>query len=161
MHRPEGVVLPKVSKGLDGSPKSPRGSVATAPQRRLRDVLNKENMIFHITSHAAWSEAQAKGEYTAPSLATEGFIHCSTLAQVLPVAENYYKGQTSLALLAIEPARLSSTLKWEGPSGGTPPPGVSEGDLFPHIYGPIQMEAVVKVVNLEARPDGTFILPTL
>jgi uncharacterized protein (DUF952 family) len=118
-------------------------------------------MIFHITSHPAWTEAQAKGEYTAPSLTTEGFIHCSTLSQVLPVAENYYKGQSGLVLLIVEPALLSSALKWEGPSGGTPPPGVPEGDLFPHIYGPINVNAIVNVVKLESNPDGTFILPAI
>jgi uncharacterized protein (DUF952 family) len=118
-------------------------------------------MIFHITSHTAWTEAQAKGEYTAPSLAAEGFIHCSTLSEVLPVANAYYPGQTGLVLLVIEPERLSSALKWEPPSGGTPPPGVPEGELFPHVYGPIHLHAVVKVIELEPTSTGAFTLPNL
>lgn len=117
-------------------------------------------MIYHITSRAAWEEAQAKGEYRADSLMTEGFIHCSTLSQVLPVAENFYKGGRGLIVLAIEPSLLSSDLKWEPPSGGTPPPGVPAGDQFPHIYGPINPDAVVRVFDLALRPDGTFTLPT-
>ena len=117
--------------------------------------------IFHITSRAAWTEAQANGEYTAPSLATEGFIHCSTLSQVLPVAKNYYLGQTGLVLLVIEPALLSSALKWEGPSGGTPPPGVGKGEQFPHVYGPINLNSVVKIVELESDASGAFVLPNL
>jgi len=117
-------------------------------------------LIFHITSQEAWFEAEMNGEYLAESLATEGFIHCSTLAQVLPVAENFYKGQSGLVLLVIEPTLLSSDLQWEPPSGGTPPPGVPASDPFPHIYGPINLNAVVKVVDLESKPDGTFILPT-
>jgi len=68
------------------------------------------------------------GQYTAPSLAKEGFIHCSTLTQVLPVAEKFYKGQSGLILLGIDPARLSSALKWEPPFEGTPPTGVSSGE---------------------------------
>lgn len=116
-------------------------------------------MIFHITSRTAWLEAQAKGEYTAASLAIEGFIHCSTLSQVLPVANTFYPGQSGLCLLVIEPALLSPTLNWEPPSGGTPPPGVPERDLFPHVFGPINVEAVVNVVDLESMPDGTFNLP--
>ena len=116
-------------------------------------------MIFHITSRIAWDEAQKRGDYRAEGFITEGFIHCSTLAQVLPVADNYYKGQSELVLLVIEPTLLSSKLKWEPPSGGTPPPGVSEGDLFPHIYGPLNLEAVVKVVDLESNPDGKYNLP--
>ena len=118
-------------------------------------------MIFHITSYEAWSEAEMNGEYLAESLKTEGFIHCSTLAQVLPVAENFYKGQTGLVLLVIEPALLSSDLKWEPPSGGTPPPGVSAGDQFPHIYGPINLNAVRKVVDFDPNPDGSRTLPVV
>ena len=118
-------------------------------------------MIFHITSRRAWAGAQERGGYRAESLATEGFIHCSTLSQVLPVAENFYKGQHGLVLLAIEPALLSSSLKWEPPSGGTPPPGVPQGDLFPHIYGPINVDAVVNVVDLEQNFQGKFRIPNL
>ena len=118
-------------------------------------------MILHITSRAAWEDAQQRGDYRAESLETEGFIHCSTPAQVLPVAENYYKGQSGLLLLIIEPALLSSALKWESPSGGTPPPGVPVGDPFPHIYGPVNLDAVVKIIALEKNPNNTFILPDL
>ena len=116
-------------------------------------------MIYHITSQSAWSEARQSGEYQAESLVTEGFIHCSTEAQVLPVVEKFYLGKHDLLLLTIDPALLSSVLKWEPPSGGTPPPGVPEGDLFPHIYGPLNLDAVVKAVDLEANPDGNYNLP--
>jgi uncharacterized protein (DUF952 family) len=116
-------------------------------------------MIFHITSRAAWNDAQLRGQYRADSLSTEGFIHCSTASQVLPVAENFYKGQSNLILLMIEPSRLASTLNWEPPSDGTPPPGVSEGDKFPHIYGPVNLDAVVKIIDLETDSDNKFILP--
>jgi uncharacterized protein (DUF952 family) len=111
-------------------------------------------MIYHITSRAAWQDAQKRGDYRAESLEMEGFIHCSTKSQVLPVAEKYYTGQQGLVLLMIDPSLLSSDLKWEPPAEGAPPPGVPEGDLFPHIYGPINLEAVVKVFDLEADLDG-------
>lgn len=116
-------------------------------------------MIYHITSRSVWSEAQPSGEYRAESLETEGFVHCSTGAQVLPVVEKFYMGQQGLLLLMIDPSLLSSDLKWEPPSGGTPPPGVPEGDLFPHIYGPVNLDAVVKAVDLESKPDGHYNLP--
>ena len=118
-------------------------------------------MIFHITSRRNWRTALATGDYQAESLTSEGFIHCSTLSQVLPVAENFYKGQSELVILLIEPALLSSTLKWEPPSGGTPPQGVPKGDPFPHIYGPINLSAVVKVLDLEQNASGAFIMPKL
>ena len=113
-------------------------------------------MIFHITSRTAWDEAQKRGDYRAEGFAKEGFIHCSTLAQVLPVANNFYKGQSDLILLEIEPTLLSAPLKWEPPTGGTPPPGVAEGDMFPHIYGPINLDAVIRVVEIISKPDGAF-----
>ena len=113
-------------------------------------------MIYHITSRSAWNEARERGDYRTDSLETEGFIHCSTEEQVLPVANKYYAGQTDLVLLVIEPALLEPDLKWEPPAEGSPPPGVPVGDLFPHIYGPINLDAIVKVFDLESDPDGKF-----
>jgi uncharacterized protein (DUF952 family) len=115
-------------------------------------------VIYHITSLREWREAQQRGEYRAASLEMEGFIHCSTETQVLPVAEKYYRGRGRLLLLAIDPARLSSELRWEPPSGGAPPPGVPAGEPFPHIYGPINLDAVVKVFDLEPNSDGRHTL---
>jgi uncharacterized protein (DUF952 family) len=116
-------------------------------------------MIYHITSRSAWSAARQHGEYRAESLETEGFIHCSTNTQVLPVVEKFYMGQHNLLLLVIDPSLVSSDLKWEPPSGGTPPPGVPADELFPHVYGPINLDAVVKAVDLTSNPDGNYNLP--
>ena len=117
-------------------------------------------MIYHLSSPQAWREAQQRGDYRVESLESEGFIHCSTETQILPVAEKFYKGQAGMRLLMIDPARLSSELRWEAPSGGTPPPGVPVGDLFPHIYGPLNLDAIVKVYDLESNPDGSYKLPS-
>jgi uncharacterized protein (DUF952 family) len=118
-------------------------------------------MIYHITSRTAWNQARQSGDYRAESLQTEGFIHCSTDEQVVPVAEKYYKGHADLILLVIEPERLTSDLKWEPPAEGAPPAGVSEGSLFPHIYGPINLEAVVRVFDLQSQPDGKYTFPQI
>jgi uncharacterized protein (DUF952 family) len=114
--------------------------------------------ILHVTSRKAWIDATRAGRYTAPSLESEGFIHGSTIKQVLPVASKYYQGQTGLVLLEIDPKRLTSELKWEPPSGGALP-GVPEGDAFPHIYGPINLDAVLQVLDFEPGPNGEFSLP--
>jgi uncharacterized protein (DUF952 family) len=116
-------------------------------------------MIYHLTALHAWREAQERGEYRAASMESEGFIHCSTQAQVLPVANNFYQGQPGLLMLKIDPSLLSSELRWEPPSGGSPPPGVAEGDPFPHVYGPINLDAIVKVYELESNPDGSYKTP--
>jgi len=117
--------------------------------------------IFHITSRIAWLDAQKNGKYTAPSLDSEGFVHASTLSQVLPVAEKFYKGQSGLVLLVIDPTRLASDLKWEPPFDGAPPPGAPPADLFPHVYGPINLDAIVQVLDFEPGADGRFVLPSL
>ena len=109
-------------------------------------------MIFHITSQIEWSQAQARGEYTAPSLVTEGFIHFSTDKQVLSVANAFYRGRKDLVVLKVDEARLKPELKWEAPAG-PPADNISESDLFPHVYGPVNMDAVVAV--LEFQPDAT------
>jgi uncharacterized protein (DUF952 family) len=115
--------------------------------------------VLHITSRQAWATATGLGQYTAPSLASEGFIHCSTVGQVLHVAAKFYNGQSGLLLLVIDPARLTSPLKWEPPSDGTPPPGVAEGEAFPHIYGPLNPDAVVQVLDFDPDAVGNFSLP--
>ena len=116
-------------------------------------------MIYHITTRSAWQEARERGDYRADSLQTEGFIHCSTEVQVVPVYKKFYKGQSDLLVLVIEPALLTSELKWEAPSGGTPPPGVSEGVLFPHVYGPINLDAVTQPLDFWEDADGNFSFP--
>ena len=116
-------------------------------------------LIFHIASRDAWNAAQKAGQYTAPSLTSDGFIHCSTRAQVLPVAEKFYRGQTGLVILVVDLTRLSSGLKWEAPFDGAAPSGALVNETFPHIYGPINLDAVVQVLDLESSVDGKFILP--
>jgi uncharacterized protein (DUF952 family) len=102
--------------------------------------------ILHITTAAAWADAQAHGAYTADSLSTEGFIHCSDPHQVMWVANQRFSGRTDLVILHIDPARLRAEVRYENLEGGT--------DLFPHVYGPIPREAVLEVVPLRvpARP---------
>ena len=114
-------------------------------------------MILHITSKQEWLEAQQRGEYLAPSLDTEGFIHCSTEKQVLHVANAFYAGRTDLVLLKLDEAKLMPELKWEPPA-----PGISESDSFPHIFGPINLNAIASVLDFEPDPaTGTFSLPPL
>jgi uncharacterized protein (DUF952 family) len=117
-------------------------------------VFRKEiPLILHITSKQEWLSAQQRGEYVAPSLQTEGFIHCSTEKQVLHVANAFYRGRNDLVLLKLDEAKLNSELKWEPPAG-TPAPGISESDKFPHIFGAINLTAVSSVVDFPPDSDG-------
>ncbi len=108
-------------------------------------------IIYHITSAGQWAEAQARGQYTADSLSSEGFIHCSKPGQVIATAARYYAGQSGLVLLAIAPARLTAEVRLENLKGGP--------EAFPHIYGPLNLDAVTAVLPFEPNPDGTFSLP--
>lgn len=109
-------------------------------------------MIYHITTKKDLDEAQTKGEYTAPSLQTEGFIHCSTAKQVTAVANAFYKGAHNLVLLQLDEDKIKSPLKWEAPAG-PPAGGIDESDVFPHIYGAINLDAIASVIDFE--PDLT------
>lgn len=108
-------------------------------------------MIFHITEREAWEAAQSKGVYRAPSLETEGFIHFSTPEQVVATANRFYKGQSGLMLLQIEPNQLSSPLRYEV---------VEDHGTFPHLYGPLNLDAVAKVWPFTPLSDGSFEMPT-
>lgn len=110
-------------------------------------------MIYHITSKTEWDEAQTKGEYTAPSLQSEGFIHCSTDKQVPHVANAFYRGRNDLVLLKLDENRINSQVKWEAPAG-PPADGISVSDLFPHIYGVINLDAVDSVINFQPNESS-------
>ena len=110
-------------------------------------------MILHITSKQEWKDAQANGAYTAPSLTSEGFIHFSTDKQALNVANAFYRGRTDLVVLVVDETRLSSEVKWEAPAG-PPADSISQADLFPHVYGPVNLDAVTSVLEFPPDADG-------
>ena len=98
-------------------------------------------MIYHVTKKSDWEMALQVGSYEAASLKTEGFIHNSTAAQVAGVLDRYYKNEKDLVLLHIDESKLYSSLKYELA------PSVNE--LFPHIFGPINIDAVIKTEEIK------------
>ena len=105
-------------------------------------------VIYHIATADAWAAAQTAGEYEAPSLADEGFIHCSgDEAQTLRVVERLYSGVTGLIVLDVDVIRLKAEVKRE-PS--------RSGEIYPHIYGKINLDAVVRVRDLTVDSDGRY-----
>jgi uncharacterized protein (DUF952 family) len=108
--------------------------------------------IYHITSRASWLAAQKSGSYSADSLTSDGFIHCSTISQILRVANAFFTNQSGLVILDIDRSRLKPEVRLEA--------GIDKADeLFPHIYGPLNLEAVVNVFDFKPGPDGRFSLP--
>jgi uncharacterized protein (DUF952 family) len=101
-------------------------------------------VIYHLVPRRVW-EANGDQPYRADSLATEGFIHCSFANQVACSANRFYADAEDLLLLHIDAERLSSPLREE--ASGT-------GEVFPHIHGLLNRDAVVKVEALARGPDG-------
>ena len=116
-------------------------------------------MILHLLSRASWLEAQSHGELVAPSVATEGFAHCSTEHQIVDVANKYYRGASNMVLIHIDPAKLTSILKFEPPAHVDGSPALPHEALFPHIYGPINLDAVIDVIDFSCDEQGSFSLP--
>jgi len=108
-------------------------------------------MIYHITTPAAWQAAQAAGEYTDPSLETAGFIHFSTADQLLIPANGMFHGRTDLMLLCVDEEELSGRLVYED--------CYESGIRFPHLYAPLNLDAVRDVIDFPCNADGSFSLP--
>lgn len=114
--------------------------------------------IYHITHTSHWQPGQP---YQAESLAREGFIHFSRLDQVLGVANAFYAGQSGLLLLEVDVNRLTSEVRWEAPvhPSGAPAGSIPAESLFPHLYGPLNPEAVLAAHPFAPGEDGLFVLP--
>lgn len=104
--------------------------------------------LFHITTAADAAAARRAGEYRPAAFAREGFIHCSYGGQVTATANRIFRGRRDLVLLEIDPARLTCRVVDENLEGGA--------ELYPHIYGPLPMHAVVAVHDFPCGADGTF-----
>ncbi|MCA1297931.1 DUF952 domain-containing protein [Stappia indica] len=109
------------------------------------------SLIYKISPAPAWREAEALGRFTgAPVDVADGFIHFSTAEQVRETAKKHFHGQADLLLAAIDADRLGAALKWE-PSRG--------GQLFPHLYGALEISAVVWVCELPLGANGEHSFP--
>ena len=109
--------------------------------------------IYHVCQRAVATAALGAGEYRAPSLATEGFIHMAQLHQVRGVVQRYYAGQSDLVVLVVDPARVRAPVRFEPPSALQRRPGTTapdQSELFPHIYGVLNSDAVLEVLYGDA-----------
>lgn len=109
--------------------------------------------IYKICPASAWREAERQGVFRGSADdRRDGFIHFSAASQVAGTAAKHFAGQTGLFLIAIDAAALGEALKWE-PSRG--------GELFPHLYGELDIGAVTNILDLRARSDGSHDIPEL
>lgn len=95
--------------------------------------------LLHVTTPAEWESARAAGHVTPPSLETEGFVHCSTRGQLAGTLARHFRGAGPLQVLVLDPDRLGAELRWEESR---------PGGVFPHLYGPLPVDAVVAVEDV-------------
>jgi uncharacterized protein (DUF952 family) len=107
--------------------------------------------IYKICASAMLQEARGRGRFegSADDL-RDGFIHLSAGHQVAGTLAKYFAGQRDLVLLAVDPERLGAGLRWEKSRGG---------ELFPHLYGPLDLDHVIAIEALVLQEDGTHRLP--
>lgn len=106
-------------------------------------------IVYHMTPAAEWRAQQDNAEFVEPTLADEGFIHCTAERDLLPVVANRHYRATpgEWVLLAVDTMQLAAPLRWEP----------ADGHLFPHVYGPINRAAIVDVLPFPRRADGKFL----
>ena len=109
------------------------------------------SIIFHISEPQRWKDAQSFGRYQPEQFAAEGFIHCSKPEQVIQVANARFRGRTDLLLLTIDTDKVGPEIRYENLEGGN--------QLFPHIYGELNLDAVTIVSDFLPGSDGYFSLP--
>lgn len=115
-----------------------------APRQRVSPVLK-------IVARAEWAAARQAGTYTGSADdIRDGFIHLSTPAQAAETAARHFAGLADLVLVALDPARLGDSLRWE-PS--------RRGELFPHLYGPLDIAAVIWEKPLTLDAEGRHVFP--
>lgn len=111
----------------------------------------ESRIIYHIAHRQGWEHARQVGHYQVDTLATEGFIHCSTREQVIRTADRFYRGQSDLVLLCIDTGRVEAEIRYEALVGS---------EEFPHIYDSLQTDAVSRVMAFEPDEDGFFRMPS-
>ena len=105
-------------------------------------------IILHITDQRAWQNALEAGEYLGDSLDHDGFIHCCLAAQTEQVLEQWFSGRSNLLVLEIDSNRLAPEVIFENLESGD--------EKFPHIYGPINLDAVIHVQEIHSIQKGNL-----
>jgi uncharacterized protein (DUF952 family) len=113
-----------------------------------------ESVIYTLVRAADWAEAERQGEYRGSADdARDGFLHFSTAAQLRDSAAKHRAGVPDLLLVAADAAALGAALRFEPAAGGRRP------GLFPHLYGPLPLSAVLSVTPLPLGPEGRHLFP--
>lgn len=105
--------------------------------------------LYHLATPLDWERCSGDGEYRADSLASEGFIHLSTGKQVLRSAARFFGEAADLLLIEVDRSALADALRFEA----------ADGEMFPHLYAPLPLSAVLRQVSLERDASGAWSWP--
>lgn len=108
----------------------------------------RDDLLFHITTEDNWKQFNNSGSYEPESLESEGFIHCSTGEQVEATANRIFGGKDEILLLVIDATTLHEDIKYEKDE--------DTGEKFPHLYSPLNTNAVIDKITIKAEDDGSF-----
>ncbi len=114
-------------------------------------MSDNQRVFVHLCGGEDWAAASKSGELRPASLEEHGFVHLSAVEQVHLPANRLYAGRADLVLLYLNPERLAAPVIWEG--------GVATDPVsmrFPHLYGPLPVAAVIRVIPYPPGADGTF-----
>ena len=107
--------------------------------------------IYLLMTTEEIDAARARGSWTSANFASEGFIHASPYEQLERVANKHYRQKSDVRIVCVQSDQLTSELRWEP----------AAGSLYPHIYGPLNLNAIVDIVPTERNKDGTFRIPSV
>lgn len=108
-------------------------------------------LVYKICPETLWREAERDGEFRGAAIdVQDGFIHLSTAEQLAGTAEKHFRGQSGLVLISVDEEALGEALRYEPSRGGA---------LFPHLYGPLPLDAVRRVEPLALGAAGAVVLP--
>jgi len=108
-------------------------------------------IVYHMAPRARWAAQPSHQPYAGDTLATEGFIHCTAEpTRLLHVANSFYREETGAwVILLVDTSQVTAPVRWEQ----------ADGHLFPHVYGPIELAAVVQVLDFPRTAAGAYQLP--
>ncbi len=109
-------------------------------------------MIINLMTKEKYSSLEGEAYFSSPSLQEEGFIHCSSLDQVIKVANKHYKDIDPTLIVLLDEAKIEAKVVFEDLYG--------KGEDYPHVYGQINTSAIIGVHELERNEEGLFELPT-
>lgn len=112
--------------------------------------MDATTRVFHLTTAEAWAAAQPRGWLRPSGFEAEGFVHCSTLDQLVATITRHFEGTDALVLLELEPGAVADDLRWEESR---------PGEVFPHLYRPLRVDDIVGEHPWRRSPDGSVALP--